>query len=96
MRKMTEAETKLIQEQFQLQHAMQSGVKHEHNLGSDDGSPKHLRVGVNSALCFHAALCKVLMDKGVCTMEEILQAENELLREEVARYEMRNEPIKFW
>lgn len=40
--------TKLTYEQ--ALHGMQSGVTFEHSQGSPDGSPKHLRVGINSTV----------------------------------------------
>ncbi len=45
-------------------HAMQSGVAADHQGGSDDGSPKHLRVGVNSALVSVAATGRLLIGQG--------------------------------
>lgn len=55
-------------------HRMQTGVAFEHGRGSGDGSPKHLRVGVNTALVDHGALAKILIDKGIITEEEYLEA----------------------
>lgn len=51
--------TKLTYEQ--ALHGMQSGVAYEHSNGSPDGSPKHLRVGINSAQVNNAALARLLI-----------------------------------
>ena len=51
-------------------HAIQSGVAFEHSQGSTDGTPKHLRTGINIAMCDHAALVKLLVAKGLFTDEE--------------------------
>lgn len=61
-------------------HAIQTGVAFEHSRGSEDGTPKHLRTGVNIAMCDHAALVKLLIAKGLFTDEA---------EEEVKRYEER-------
>jgi len=75
----------------QLLHAMQSGVAMEMNLSGRQPAtePKHLRVGVNAAMCDHAALVKVLIDKGILTDEEYLKAMVEKMEEEVSAYETR-------
>ena len=51
-------------------HAMQSGVAAEMNFDPAPTEPKHLRVGVNSALVGTAALAGLLIAKGVITLEE--------------------------
>lgn len=76
-------------EWHQLAHAMQTGVGFDQSTGSDDGSPKHLRVGVNVALSDHGALVKLLIDKGLITEVEYMQAIVEGMRLEVQRYEKR-------
>lgn len=70
-------------------HAMQSGVAAEMEIGSEDTSPKHLRVGVNSALCDQAALVRLLVEKGIVTEEEYAAAVTAEMEREVARYEER-------
>ncbi len=70
-----------------LMHAMQSGVAIDHARGGADGTPKHLRVGVNSALNSNNAVLRVLLAKGICTREEYMQHLVDATREEVARYE---------
>ncbi len=70
-------------------HAMQSGVATEHERGSDDGTPKHLRVGVNSAQVSVAALTKLLIEKGLFTLDEYVKAQADEMEAEQARYEQR-------
>jgi hypothetical protein len=78
-----------INELAALQHAMQSGVKFDQESGSEDGSPKHLRVGVNTAMVDIGALAKLLIDKGVITEEEYFDANLKAMHNEVGRYEKR-------
>lgn len=68
-------------------HAVQSGVKMDHANGGEDGSPKHLRVGVNSALVDSAALATLLIDKGVFTLDEYHKALADEAEAEKKRYE---------
>ncbi len=68
-------------------HAMQSGVAMKMNLDPSETSPKHLRVGVNSAMVDSSALAKLLIDKGIITMEEYEAAITEGMAREVALYE---------
>lgn len=74
-------------------HAMQSGVAHEMNTNhlhperDPATQPKHLRVGVNSALVNDAALAKLLIAKGIITLQEYMIAVADEMEEEVQRYE---------
>ena len=70
-------------------HAMQSGVAAEHGRGSNDGSPKHLRVGINSAFVGNAAIARLLIEKGVFTLAEYTAAQADEMEREVRRYEER-------
>lgn len=70
-------------------HAMQAGVSIDESRGSRDLSPKHLRVGVNSALVDCASLAKALIDKGVLSEEEYFRALAEGAEREKAEYEER-------
>lgn len=71
-----------------LLHAMQTGVKLDHEATLEkDGSPKSLRVGVNAAMSDHAALARVLMRKGVITEDEYFDAIIEGMQMEVDRYQ---------
>lgn len=69
-----------------LMHAMQSGVAYSHASGVAD-SPKHLRVGVNSALVSVHALAALLTEKGVFTVDEYGQSLVFAMEAEVERYE---------
>lgn len=72
-------------------HAMQTGVAAEMNIPSTAPatSPKHLRVGVNSALINDAAVARLLIAKGVFTEEEYLNAVADEAEREKAIYEER-------
>ena len=76
-------------------HAMQSGVAYEMGLGATDTSPKHLRVGVNSAMVNDAAVATLLIEKGFFTLEEYQKAVADAMEREVVRYESRHPGIKF-
>lgn len=72
---------------------MQSAVAFfmESHLTGDKGrkatSPKHLRVGVNSAMMECSAVSRLLMAKGVITEEEYFTALAEGMEAEVSGYE---------
>lgn len=68
---------------------MQSGVATEMEYGSAATEPKHLRVGVNSALVDGAALAGLLVAKGVITEEEYLEAIASGMEREAKAYEQR-------
>jgi len=70
-------------------HAVQSGVAIEHARGSDDGSPKHLRTGVNIALRDMGSLVELLVAKGVITQDEYTRAVADGMEQEVRLYEER-------
>lgn len=70
-------------------HAMQSGVAQKMAMDPSETSPKHLRVGINSALCDNAALVKLLINKGIITDQEYIDALEEQMNLEVERYEKR-------
>jgi hypothetical protein len=77
----------LRQEYLDLCHAMQSGVAMEMNHGSTEVHPKHMRVGVNSALVDSSALAQLLMKKGIIDEQEYYESLVEGMRAEVTRYE---------
>ena len=68
-------------------HAMQSGVAAEMGVNPAPTEPKHLRVGVNSALVDNAALATLLIEKGVITREEYVEAVTAEMEAEAKRYE---------
>lgn len=84
-------------EYFALAHAVQTGVKStmEHDRAHhpardqdrDEYGAKHLRTGVNMAICEHSALVRIMLDKGLITQIEYYTELNKVLREEVANYE---------
>lgn len=70
-------------------HAVQSGVAAEMNIDPGPTEPKHLRVGVNSALITASALVGLLISKGVITADEYDQALADCAEEEQRAYEQR-------
>lgn len=83
------AKSKTLQmEMHNLLHAIQSGVAAKIALQDPaETAPKHLRVGVNSALVNHAALAAILVRKGIITELEYFQSCVDELRKEVQSYE---------
>lgn len=80
-------------------HGVQSAVAYEQSkkLGPqyDDGTPpnkyaKHLRVGLDMRAADASALAQLLIDKGVFTEVEYLEAMRLAANEELARYEEHN------
>lgn len=84
---MIEVNINLVEENHRLVHAMQSGVAFMMNYDTKATDPKHLRVGVNNALVEASAIVKLLVDKGICTGDEYFVILNQMLREEVDRYQ---------
>ena len=70
-------------------HALQTGVATEQELGSNDGTPKHLRVGINTGKVEAGALVKILIGKGLFTEEEYMESVANEMEREVAEYERR-------
>lgn len=69
-------------------HAVQSGVMYEMEYtNSEAHTPKHLRVGVNSALVTNGALVTLLVSKGLITFPEWFSSLADMMEEEVVRYE---------
>lgn len=68
-------------------HAMQSGVASKMVFDPAETTPKHLRVGVNSAMSDHSALAKLLIEKGVITEEEYFSAIADAMEREKGLYE---------
>jgi hypothetical protein len=71
-------------------HAMQSGVAldHERN-GTHDATPKHLRVGINSAMVDTGAMAELLIGKGLITRDEYEKAIADMMEREVRLYRKR-------
>lgn len=72
-------------------HAMQTGVALD--MESDPSgtkgatTPKHLRVGINSAMSDMSGLAKLLIEKGIITEDEYTEAITEAMEREKDRYE---------
>jgi hypothetical protein len=82
-------------------HAMQTGVATEMEFDKQATTPKHLRVGVNSAMADHAGLAALLIRKGIITEDEYLVAITEQMETEKRRYETEltakmGQSIKLW
>lgn len=67
-------------------HAMQSGVAAKMHIDPAETTPKHLRVGVNSALVDTGAMAQLLISKGVITEDEYLEAICSGAEQEAERY----------
>ena len=80
-------EVELMKRYQKLAHAMQSGVAFARD--KSDLEPKHLRVGINTAMSDHGGLAKLMMDKGLITEEEYLQAIGDSMEREVEMYRQR-------
>lgn len=74
----------LRQRYYALAHAMQTGVAYRADKRDQD--PKHLRVGINSAMVDHGALVGLLLKKGIITDEEYYEALCEAMKREVDSY----------
>lgn len=76
-----------------LQHMVQSGIAalqgHHDLYGSrfPQVEPKHLRVGVNSAMVEASATARILFAKGICTPREFFDQLIAVWNEEVDSYE---------
>lgn len=68
-------------------HAMQTGVAFKMNYNPKETEPKHLRVGVNAAMSDLAAMAKLLISKGVITLEEYEKALADQMEIEVESYQ---------
>lgn len=85
-----EAKAEHVRRWHAAAHAMQTGVAYQLEIpefADGQGSPKHLRVGVNVALSDHGALVDLLIKKGVITEEEYLEAIADKMEEERDRYQ---------
>ena len=84
---MTEQAHRDNERYLRAMHAMQTAVKMMMELGDDESSPKHLRVGVNSSLVSSAALARLLVEKGVFTTEEFFKYLADEGEREVQKYQ---------
>src|SRR5213593_41717 len=74
-------------------HAMQTGVAYVREHQPGETTPKHLRVGVNSALVEHGVLVDLLVGKGILNWLEYYQALADGMEAEVDRYQARLDDI---
>lgn len=72
-----------------LCHAMQTGVAFTMEREPAETTPKHLRVGVNVAMCDHAALVTLLVSKGLITEVEYFEQLVVSMEREVKLYQER-------
>jgi hypothetical protein len=71
-------------------HGVQAGVAMEMNAQMNDAhTPKHLRVGINSAMVNDAAMVRLLVKKGLITEEEYAEEVRLEANRELDRYEDR-------
>ncbi len=79
----------LTQEYATQCHRMQTGVAVLVDSDPKSTEPKHLRVGVNSAMVSGGALARLLIRKGIITEQEHLEVLVEEMKAEADRYEER-------
>lgn len=72
---------------LKVMHAVQTGISYKIQAGETEHSPKHLRVGVNSAMINNAAMVKILVEKGIFTYEDYWNKIIDEAEAEVKRYE---------
>lgn len=79
------------QKYLDLVHAMQSGVAakmgHDGGARAGEASPKHLRVGVNSAMVDIDALSSLLVEKDIITEDEYYDVLIVHMEAEIKMYE---------
>ena len=78
-------------------HAMQTAVAYEMTLRGRQSAtdPKHLRVGINSAMSDQGALATLLIRKGIISSEEYIEEIRQAMIREVERYEATHPGITF-
>jgi len=74
---------------FDAIHAMQTGVAAWMNYDRSETDPKHLRVGINSALRASSSLARLLIAKSIITEAEYTKAIADGMEEEAASYQTR-------
>ncbi|MCI0527909.1 MAG: hypothetical protein L0Y56_10780 [Nitrospira sp.] len=76
-----------FEEYLTLCHAMQTGVAWDLEKDPSSGTPKHLRVGINTAMSDHGALVALLVKKGIITDDEYTDFLIEFMTREKNSYE---------
>jgi len=72
---------------LEAMHGVQSGVAYDIANGGQNTTPKHLRVGINSAMVDTAAMAWLLVKKGIIKPEEYAEAVRLFANNELAAYE---------
>ena len=86
--KKTEQRLTELRAEYERQlHKMQAGVAFDIGNGGSAHLPKHLRVGVNSAMVNNAAMAALLIKKGVITELEYYEQMVESMKKEADEYE---------
>jgi hypothetical protein len=84
---MTEQEKlDLLERYMSAAHGMQTGVAYKMEYDAGDTTPKHLRVGVNSAMVDSYTIARLLIEKGIFTEEEYLTTQAEEMERERDSY----------
>ena len=83
----TDELTKLQMKYARLMHAMQTGIAVLMNYNPKETEPKHLRVGVNSALLDSSAVVKLLVSKGIITELEYFRELVALVQADLDSYQ---------
>lgn len=68
-------------------HRMQTGVAYKMERDPSETLPKHLRVGINSAMSDHAGLAGLLIKKGIISEDEYVRAVADQMKVEADSYE---------
>lgn len=72
-------------------HGVQTAIAYELGRGdSKECEPKHLRVGINSAMVDSGAIVELLIEKGVFTWDEFYAKLADKAEAELASYQARN------
>lgn len=79
----------------QALHGVQTGVAFEMSQGGKAHEPKHLRTGINSAMINDGAMTLLLIEKGIITEDEYMEAVRLVANNEVWRYQQLHPGVKF-
>jgi len=83
---LTEEAKRQRQRYLDAAHAMQTGVAFTMHADPGETDPKHLRVGINTAMVEHGALVGLLIAKRLFTIEEYYKALADMMEIEVQTY----------
>lgn len=65
-------------------HAVQSAIAYSLVSNPSEGSPKHLRVGIDTQKVEQGALATMLIEKGIFTLDEYQKAMADAMEREVS------------